>query len=493
MRRLMIFSVVVLALTVATATVSAADIPDRPEKLVYPELTFEVPDADSLRFELADGTPVYAKKDSQFPLVNITVSFRGGRYLEPDGKAGLAAITGDAWRSGGAGDYTAQDLDEELDFLAANLSTSIGDVTGSVSLNVLSKDLDAAMAIMMDVLTKPRFQTDRFAKTKDNMLQAMKQRNDDTADIEAREWDRLIYGDTYWMNKLATKASVDAVSADDCKAFVSSLIRSGNLVIAVAGDFDQVEMEALLNRTVATLPKLEKALPAIPQPAAPTATGVYVINKSDVNQGRVSIGQLGYKLGAPNQFPLMIGNDILGGGGFTARMMKTIRSDEGLAYSAYSALNFPTTMPGQFRAYYQSKSSTCGYAAEIFFDLLDSMRTAPPTDEELRTAKASFIETFPRQFASAGQVVGLYATDELLGRPHSYWTEYRGKVAAVTGSEIEEAMTADLDPSKMIMLVVGNVEEIMKGHPEHEAKLSDFGKITELPLRDPMTLEPMTE
>jgi len=493
MRRLMMCTVVLLALTVAAATVSAAEIPDRPEKLVFTDLTFDVPDADSLRFELADGTPVYAKQDSQFPLVNITVFFRGGRYLEPDGKAGLAAITGDAWRSGGAGDYTAQDLDEELDYLAANLSTSIGDVTGSVSLNVLSKDMDQAMAIFMDVLTKPRFQEDRFAKTKDNMLQAMKQRNDDTADIEAREWDRLIYGDSYWMNRLATQASVDAVSAGDCKKFVNSLVRSGNLVVAVAGDFQQAEIEALLNRTIATLPKLDEPLPEIPQPSATPAPGVYVINKADVNQGRVSIGKLGYRLGAANQFPLMVGNDILGGGGFTARMMKTIRSDEGLAYSAYSNLSFPVTMPGQFRAYYQSKSSTCAYAAEIFYELLESMRTAPPTDEELRTSKASFVETFPRRFASAGQVVGLFATDELLGRPHSYWTEYRDNVAAVTGSDIEKAMAADLDPSKMIVLVVGNIEEIMAGHPEHDAMITDFGEIKKVPLRDPLTLEPLAE
>jgi len=492
MRRLMI-STATLALMVAAATVSATDIPDRPEKLVYPDLTFEVPDADSLRFELADGTPVYAKQDSEFPLVTISVYFRGGRYLEPDGKAGLAAITGDAWRSGGAGERTAQELDEELDYLAANLDTGVGDVTGSVSLNVLSKDLDAAMAILMDVLTKPRFQEDRFAKTKDNMLQGMKQRNDDTADIEAREWDRLIYGDDYWMNRLATQASVDGITAADCKTFVSSLVRSGNLVVAVAGDFQQAEIEALLNRTVATLPKAEGPLPAIPQPDSKTAKGVYVVNKSDVNQGRVSIGQLGYMQGMPEEFPLMIGNDILGGGGFTARMMKTIRSDEGLAYSAYSSLNFPVTMPGQFRAYYQSKSSTCAYAAEIFFGLLKSMRTAPPTDEELRTAKASFIETFPRRFATAGQVVGLFATDELLGRPHSFWTGYRGKVAAVTGNDVQNAMAADLDPDKMIVLIVGNIEEITTGHPEHEAKISDFGKITELPLRDPMTLEPITK
>jgi len=173
--------------------------------------------------------------------------------------------------------------------------------------------------------------------------------------------------------------------------------------------------------------------------------------------------------------------------------MKRIRSDEGLAYSAYASLGFPVTIPGEFRAFYQSKSSTCAYAAEIFFGLLKDMRTADATDEEIRTTKASFIETFPNQFASAAQVVGLYAVDELLGRDHSYWVEYRNKVAAVTAEDIKKAMNKNLDPETMIVLVVGNIEEIMKGHPEHDARLTDFGEIKRVPLRDPMTLEPIVE
>ena len=207
----------------------------------------------------------------------------------------------------------------------------------------------------------------------------------------------------------------------------------------------------------------------------------------------MSIGRPGFRLGYVDQFPLVVGNDILVGYGFTARMMKRIRSDEGLAYSAYASLGFPVTIPGEFRAFYQSKSSTCAYAAEIFFRLLDDMRTTAATEEEIRTTKASFIDTFPNQFASAAQVVGLYAVDEILGREHEYWVEYRDNVAAVNAEEIQKAMKKNLDPETMIMLVVGNIEEIMKGHPEHDAKLTDFGEIKHLPLRDPMTLEPIDD
>ncbi len=483
----------VLLVLVAATTIFAADIPDRPEKLKFPEMTFDIPDADSLRFELADGTPVYAKQDTQFPLVNITVYFHGGRHLVPAGKEGLAGITAAAWRTGGAGERTAQELDEELDFLAANLGTNIGDVWGSASLNVLSKDLEQAMAIFMDVLTEPRFQEDRFDKAKENAIQAMKQRNDDAGDIEAREWSRLIYGEDYWLNRLATQASVDSITTTDSRAFVQSMLRSGNLVVAVAGDFEPAELEALLNKTIGTLPPLEEPIPAIQQPSHTPEPGVYVINKEDVNQGRVSIGRLGYRQGHPGQFALMVGNDILGGYGFTARMMKRIRSDEGLAYGAYSLLGFQVTYPGTYRANFQSKSSTCAYAAEIYFELLDEMRTTNATDEEITTTKASFIETFPNQFASAAQVVGLYAIDEVLGRDHSYWVNYRDNVGAVTAEQIQQTMKKDLDPESMIMLVVGNIEEIMKGHPEHEASFTGFGEIKELPLRDPLTLEPITE
>ena len=483
----------VFLVLIAATTAFTADIPDRPEKLKFPELTFDVPDAAALRFELQDGTPVYAKQDKQFPLVNITVYFHGGRYLVPAGKEGLTGITGAAWRSGGAGERTAQELDEELDFLAANLGTNISDVYGSASLNVLSKDLEEAMAIFMDVLTAPRFQQDRFDKAKENVLQAMKQRNDDTADIEAREWNRLIFGNDFWQNRLATKASVEAITATDSREFVNSLIRSGNLVVAVAGDFEPAELEALLNKTVGSLEPLAEPLPAIPQPEHTPEPGVYVVNKPEVNQGRVSIGRPGFRLGYPDQFPLVVGNDILGGYGFTARMMKRIRSDEGLAYSAYASLGFPVTIPGEFRAFYQSKSSTCAYAAEIFFGLLDDMRTSDASDEEIKTAKASFIETFPNQFASAAQVVGLYAIDEILGRDHSYWVAYRDNFRGVTADQIKAAMQKNLDPETMIVLVVGNIEEIMAGHPEHEARLTDFGEIKNVPLRDPMTLEPIVE
>ncbi|MEE4273562.1 MAG: pitrilysin family protein [Thermoanaerobaculales bacterium] len=492
MRRLKILFVLVL-FTAPLCIAADAEIAKRPEDLVFGTVDWQIPDAGALRFELDNGIPVYALADHSFPLVNVAVYFRGGRYLVPEGNEGLHAIAAEVWRTGGAGELSASELDEELDFLAAILSTNIGDVTGSVGLNVLTKDLDAAMALMMDVLTEPRFQEDRFAKAVDDLLQDMKTRNDNTASIEGREWSRLIYGEDYFMNRLATSGSVETLTQEMARDFVTSLIRSDNIILTVSGDFDEAGIKGYLEQHFGALPKLETALPAIPQPDHTPAPGVYVVNKEDVNQGRVSYGHLGYRLGDPQQFALMVGNDIVGGYGFTARMMKEIRSNEGLAYGAYSALGFPTTYPGSVRGFFQSKSSTCAYALQIGFELYEQMRSEPVTDEELTVSKNSFIETFPKTFASASQTVSVFAIDELLGRPHEYWTEYRDKVAAVDAGAITDAFEAKIHPDDMIVLVVGNVAEIKAGHPDHDARLTDFGEIRELPLRDPMTLEPIVE
>lgn len=490
MRKTILTIVCVLAVSL---TAVAGGIPPRPEQLTFPDLSFQPPDPGTMRFTLANGIPVYAKPDRQLPLVTVTVFFRGGKYLEPAGKEGLASLTSEVWRTGGAGDLTAQQLDEELDFLAANLSTNVDDVSGSVRLNVLSKDLDAAMGLLMDVLTHPKFQDDRFAKAKDDLLQQMKERNDHTASIEMREWNRLIYGDDYWMNQLPTKATVDSVSADDCKAFVARLIQAQNIVVAASGDFDQAALKAELDTTLGALPRGEAALPPIPQPTPTAEPGVYVVNKPGVNQGRVSLGHLGYRLGNPDEFSLRVMNDILGGGGFTSWIVKRVRSDEGLAYSAGSRLSFPTTIPGTFRALFQTKSRTVSGAIKITMGLIEKIRQDKVGGDELETAKNSFVQTYPRRFESAEATAQLYATDELLGRDHGYWLSWRDNVEKVTVDNVLAAAKKDLHPDKMLILVVGNLEEIMKGHPDYDAKLTDFGPIHKVPLRDPLTLEPLSE
>jgi len=481
------------AALLATAA-AAADIPPRPEQLTYPGLTFNVPDAKAMRVELANGVPVYLAEDRLLPLVTIQVHFRGGRYLEPAGKEGLAGLTGTVWRSGGAGTLDAKALDEELDYLAAQLSTSVGPATGMVSLNLLSKDLDRGLALLLDVLQRPRFDEARLATAKDELIAEMKRRNDDSGDIEDREWNRLLYGDDHWINRLPTKPSVDGVSRDDLVAFQKRLAVPANLVISAAGDFDRKALIAKLDATIGAWKPAGERVPPVPQPTASAKPGVYVVDKPDVNQGRVSIGHLGAKRPLADEAALMVANDVFGGGGFTAWMMQRVRSDEGLAYSAYADYGVGDLLVGDFRAYFQSKSATCARAAQLTRELMDKLLRGEVSDKELATSKTSFIETFPRTFESKLRTVTRFATDELVGLPHEHWTTYRQRMAAVDAAAVRAAAQKHIRPDQLIVLVVGNVDDIMKGSPDHpEASIAKFGAITKLPLRDPMTLKPLAE
>src|SRR5690606_1223590 len=330
----------------------------------------EVPDPTQFRRMLNNGIPIYIAEDRALPLVSIQILFRGGRYLEPEGKEGLAPLTGRVWRTGGAGEWDAETLDEELDFLAANLSVNVGDTNSSVSLNLLAKDLDTGLKILMDVLFKPRFQESRLERAREDLLAAMQRRNDSTAGIESREWDRLVYGPDYWMNRLPTRASVTSINRQDLVDFHRRLANTGEMVLAVSGDFDKEEMLAKLDSTLGQIPPTGEKLPEVPQPSHQPEPGVYVVNKPDVNQGRVSIGHLGLKRPVEDEFELRLANDILGGSGFTSRILSRVRSDQGLAYSAGSSYGILNTIPGTFQAFFQSKSSTVPAAANLVVELI---------------------------------------------------------------------------------------------------------------------------
>lgn len=474
------------------AAAGAGEIPARPEMLSFPPLAFAVPRAESFKVSLPGNVPAYVAEDKLLPLVTVQISFRGGRYLEEKGKEGTAELLGTVWRTGGAGALSPQELDETLDFLAAQLATSVSGTSSSVTLNLLAKDLDRGLQLLFDVLLKPRFDEARLAKAKEDLIAELKRRNDDAADIESREWQRLIYGDEYWLCRLPTKASVDAISREDLVALHRRIVNPANCVVAVAGDVDKQAVVRKLKAYFEQWKVKPQPVPPVPQPTHKPKPGVYLVHKADVNQGRVSIGHLGAKRPLPEEFAITVANDILGGGGFTAWMMSRIRSDEGLAYGAYSSFGILDAYPGTFRAGFQSKSSTCARAAFLTLELVEKLRRGEITEAELTTSKNSFIETFPRNFETKLRTVQLYAMDELTGRPHSYWVNYRDNIRQVDVQAAQKAAQKLIRPEEFVILVVGNVDEILKGHPDYpEIQLAKVGPMTRLPLRDPLTLQPL--
>jgi zinc protease len=470
-------------------------IPDRPEKLQFPPLTYEPPAPEKYRAALKSGPVAYVVPDRELPLVNIVVYVRTGRYLEPDGKQGLAELTGYLLARGGTQSKTAEQLEERLAFLAAHLESGVGDTQGSVSLNLLSKDLDEGLGILREVLTAPRFQDDKLALRKQQMLQAMKERNDDSRSIEVREAGFLAFGEDFWANRYSTRASVESINRRDLEAFQRQWFQPGNFVIAASGDFDRDQMIEKLEKLFGAWPFTGATPPPIPTNTAFSPPGVYIVNK-DVNQGRVAVMLPGIMRDDPEYFAAVIMNDILGGGGFTSRIMNRVRSDEGLAYDAHSSFPGGIYYPLTFNAGFQSKSRTVPFAASIVLQEMEKMAHQPVTDQELNTSKHGFIDRFPRTFGTKTQIANTFAQDEFTGRyarQPDYWKTYRQKIEAVNKDDIEKVAAKYVQPGKLVILIVGQKSEILLGQPGHEVKLSELagGKMVDVPLRDPLTMKPM--
>ena len=213
---------------------------------------------------LKNGMVVYIAEDRALPLVNIALTVRVGSWLEPAGKEGLAGFTGSQMRRGGTKSLTAEQLDEKLEFLAAQVSTGIGPTSGSAGLNCLSDNLDEALAIFVEMLREPRFQEDRLALAKEQALQEMKKRNDDSADIEGREWGVLLYGEDFFTNRFTTEASVKGLTRDDLASFHRQHFHPANMIAAVSGSFTRAEMIRKLEAAFAGWPSPKIAAAAHP-------------------------------------------------------------------------------------------------------------------------------------------------------------------------------------------------------------------------------------
>jgi predicted Zn-dependent peptidase len=479
-----------LAIAPVIAAAPADQIVDHPEKLKYAKLKYKPPKPGDYRHELESGATAYVAENHEVPTFQLTIHVRTGTLYEPVKKAGVADMTAHLMRNGGVDGLTPAEFDEALALLAGEMSVSIGVSKGTVRLFCLAKDADAALELLKKMLRTPSFDHKALDRYRADVLSEMEQRNASTRAIEGREWQFLMYGDHPSTTRYrSTKASVESITREDLTAFHDKYFFPGNFIFAVAGDLDTKEILAKLNGLLADWPDRELKLPTVPEEIPGPKPGVYMIAKEDVNQSRIRLGHIGVKRDIPERYALDVMNDILGGGGFTSRIVRRVRSDEGLAYNAGSSFGGPVLYPGTFQALFQTKHATAAFGTGLIVTEIERIRTEKVDTETVENAKASFIGNLVNPFSSRNNIVNTFADDEITGRPDSYWQKYTKNVEAVTPDAVLQVAKKYLQPDKLVFLVVGDPEAVEKGSDKHPEHYSDFGPVTILPLRDPMTLE----
>ena len=429
------------------------------------------------RVVLDNGMIIYLLEDHELPLFRITAQVRTGAVYEPREKAGLANLVGSVMRRGGTKTRTPDQINEELEFIAASVETSIGRESGGASLSTMKKDMDTGLEIFADVLMNPAFPDDMIKKEKDEILESIRRENDRPDQIVFREFRRLIYNPDHPYSRKTDgyKDTIEKITRDDMVTFHKKYFHPNNFIMGVSGDFDTEEILRKMKHVFREWEKAEIDFPEIPPVTKQFEKSVNYIYK-DVNQAHVVAGHIGINRLNKDYFPIKIMNFILGDGGFIARIPSKVRSDKGLAYSAYSAFYTPKDL-GFFFISCQTKSKSTVQAVTLALNEVTKIREELVADDELELAKDTYINQFIFKFTSSASIVGQMVDLEYEGLPLNYLETYLDKIKAVTREDLLRVAKEYLHPDKMKLLVIGDMAQFDK-------PLTELGEVNTIELKE---------
>jgi zinc protease len=436
----------------------------RPDQISTPPLHFAIPQIEPII--LTNGIRVYFKEDHELPLIQLAVLAPGGAIDDPAEKVGLASLLARGMRTAGTGSRTADQVDTDLEQLAADLSIAADTYALTLDLSFLASDLAHGLDLLQEVLRSPAFEPERIELARKQMLEAIRRQNDHPQTIASRELLKAVYGD-HPLGRTPTEATVQAIRRDDLLAAYQSTFSPEKLWIAVSGDFDRTQLLTELEARFASWPAQE-VVPRLLPPLVTGHEGVALIAQKELPQSVVMLGLVGVDKDAPDLHAVRVMNFILGGGGFNSRMMKEIREERGLAYSVYSYYQIGRLLPGPFVAQCETKSSTTIEALELMLAAMKTIRQEPVRPEELQIAKESLNNSFVFSFADPHEVVTQAMRLDFYDYPAGYLENYRPKIEALSRADIQQAANDHLQTERMSIVLVGNEEEF-------DASLSQLG------------------
>jgi len=428
--------------------------------------------------KLKNGIRLFLLEDHELPFIKLEARFVAGSAWEPAEKAGLAGITGMVMRTGGSLTVPGDQVDEELEKIAASVETGIGTLDGSASLSTLKEHFDKVLAIYAGILRQPAFPPEKIALAKIEYKSGISRRNDQVNQIAQREYTQLIYGADSPYARDEEYATIDAITRDDLIAFHKQYVQPKGMVLAVWGDFKSSEMLAKLKKTFEDWTPAAAALPKAPAVNYAFRRTVNLVPKADVNQSNIWLGHIGGLQNTPDEAALIMMNEILSGG-FASRLFSRLRSSEGLAYNVSGIYGTEILYPGIFFMQLQTQSSRTVEAIHSMLREMKLMATTPVTEEELRYARESWLNSYVFNFDSRDEVIGRMASYAYYGLPLDYLQQLRQQIEKVSVADVQRVAQKYLRPEEVQILVVGNPAEF--GEP-----LNSLGPVNEIDIAIPM-------
>ena len=435
--------------------------PQEPKRIVFP-----------------NGMVVFLQEDHELPLIDATARIRGGSRAEPAAKAGLVALYGEVWRTGGTKTRTGDQLDDYLEIRAAKVETDGGADSTDISLSCLKDDFDDVFAVFTDLLRSPEFRADKLDLAKHEAFDAISRRNDEASEIARREAIKLAYGPENPYARQEEYSTIDALTRQDLVDWHTKYAHPNNIIVGMVGDFDSTRMEAKLRKAFGDWAKgPEASAPQIDFP--PTKPGYYLVTKEDVNQSNIRMVGLGTTRKNPDYYALEVFNQALGGG-FASRLFLTIRTAQGLAYAVGGGVGTRFDHPGILQLGMSTKSGNTIHSIQALHEQIDRLKSDPITDQEIAQAKDAILNAFVFNFDTPDKVLRERMAYEFYGYPPNFLEQYRAGIEKVSTADVNRVALKYLYDHKdqLAVLVVGNPKDFDK-------PLSSLGPVTNVDISIP--------
>lgn len=426
------------------------------EQLEFPPLRFDP--AEPERFELSNGVTVFFLRDRSIPLLDLFVSVKGGYAYFDREYFGAGSALPSLLRNGGTRSLPPDSLDELIEFHALGLSTSSNGARIMLGITGLSRQLDLVADLWGDILLHPRFDADAVETWRVRELESVRRTGDFPGSLAVIEFNHLAYGDhpTGWIMEEAD-LTPDRLRHERLVMLHDRIVCPEGAVIGAAGDVSREDLVAALERALAGWDRCGQELVAPPPPDLRMDPNLYVIHKP-IAQSSIVAGQPGGVLleESEDYFASRVANWIVGGSGFTSRLVSRLRTEEGLAYSAATIWGVAREYPRIFGAITHTKSESTVQATEMILETISDALENPPTRAEVELARDAIVNGFVFGFNSPTQVVARQVSYLADGFPADWLARYLDGIRNVDSGSVTRVLRRHVEPENMTILIVGD-------------------------------------
>jgi zinc protease len=409
------------------------------------------------------GAQVFLVQSPTIAMVDVQIEFDAGSRRDPTDKVGLANFTALMLSKGvkASGSLPALDdnqLSEAWTDLGASFSANAGSDRMSLSLRSLTYPdlLGKAVDLAARQMGHPAFPNAIWMRERQRIVASIKEADTRPATLASRAFNQAVYG-AHPYGFETTEANLPAISVADMQAMYSTLVLQCRAKVSIVGAVTKPQADALVTKLLGQLPKSECSLLPAVREVEPLKQAEDKRIAFESAQAHVLIGQPGYKRDDPDFFALLVGNHILGGGGFTSRLTNEVREKRGLTYSIYSGFA-PGQHAGAFQLGLQTRPDQAAQAVQVSKEVLVKFVDEGPTEAELQAAKDNLIGGFALRIDSNRKVLDFVANVAWNKLPLTYMDTWTQQIDKITTAQIKAAFQRKLQPERMVTVVLGGVQ-----------------------------------